>query len=296
MTNDYVNDAVFFLRNTALAVDKKVKEEDIVYAVLSFALGMEKLLKGILFDLNPIYVYKVPDFKNTITILYQDKLLPNVVKNQEILSTPDGDVLTFKLSLLRAKAISGTTEKHTSLLFSLSNYRDIIVHNTLKQLDISKLKKLILADFYPMIQDYCREIGIRSDDIFGENEIKIAEVSAKNQESPDGRIRLRIEVHQKKWDQLKKVPGYISDKLRRTNTIKVIKNSNMFFKPIESPVCKNDSLMKVEVDLEEFDDRLLAVGAFVSSLKCQFCKFSVEDYDEIDYLKLNDLLLPGDVE
>ncbi|MDD2270979.1 MAG: hypothetical protein PHP95_08650 [Desulfuromonadaceae bacterium] len=295
MNNHYVDDAVFFLKNAAIAVDEKTTDEQIVFAVLSFALGMEKLLKGILFDVNPVYVYKVPDFKNTVSLLYKEKMLPNVLKNQEISSDPDGDVLTFKLSLLRAKAISETTEKHTSLLFSLSNYRDIIVHNTLNLLESAKLRKLILGNFYPMILDYCKELGIRPDKIFAANEIKMADVSAKNQDSPEGRIKLKIAAHLKRWEQLKNMSGYIEKKSRRTDYIKTIRNRNLFFKITECPACKNDSLMKVEVDLEEFDDRLLPVGAFVSGLNCQYCKFTVDDYDEIDYLKLNEHLVPEDI-
>lgn len=53
MKNMYIDDAIFFLRKFATAIDEMIKDEDILFAVLFFALGMEKLLKGILFVLNP---------------------------------------------------------------------------------------------------------------------------------------------------------------------------------------------------------------------------------------------------
>lgn len=295
MRNLYIDDGIMFLRRVLPAVDEKSTEEDLLFAVLFFALGMEKVLKGILFDLNPAYVYKVQDFKNTVTLLYQDKLLPTYVNNGEISSKPDGDVLTFKLSLQRAKAISKSTENHTSLLFTLSNYRDIIVHNTVNLLEPNKLRKLVLADFYPLVLDYCKELDLGVDEILGGSAFKIADISARNQESPGARIKLKIVNHQRKWHELRNMSGYVSKMTDRTELMKGFRSKTGFYKMTECPACKNPSLIRVEVDLEEFDDRLMPVGAFVTNLKCEFCKFTVEDYDEIDFLKLNDLLAPEDI-
>jgi hypothetical protein len=126
--NEYLKDASFFLRRAAGLIEEGMPREKTIEASLHFAFGMERLLKSILFDLNPIYVYKSQEFKNTAPLLYRDRLLPNASHNREIAKEPDADVLTFKLSLLRSKSISQIADRHTNLLFSLSNFRDIIAH------------------------------------------------------------------------------------------------------------------------------------------------------------------------
>lgn len=139
--NNYLKDAQLFLKKASLIISKDIGEQQIIDATLFFALGIERLLKSILWDINPIYVLKEQQFKNTAPVLYKEKLLPNNLSNKEFSINPDSDVLTYRISLLRAKEFSTTTAKHFNTLFALSNYRDIIVHRPLNELDIDKLKK-----------------------------------------------------------------------------------------------------------------------------------------------------------
>ena len=46
-------------------------------ATLWLAIGLEKLLKGILYSINPLYILKNPEFKNSIQVFYSDKVFNN---------------------------------------------------------------------------------------------------------------------------------------------------------------------------------------------------------------------------
>jgi hypothetical protein len=291
MPNKFIKDASFFIKKTGnIIIKESLSEADTIENILFFALGMERVLKGILANLNPIYVLKSQDFKNSVSILYKEHLLPNFQQNQEIANKPDTDVLTFKLSLLRAKSISKTTEKHTALLLSLSNSRDIIVHNDLSLLDIDKLKKLLLRDFYPLMRDYCSELGLQLKS-FVDSEIKLSTISSKHQESIEEKVKMKLESHKKRWEQMKSNPGFVAKRKQKTSSIQQGSISRDSYTEIfECPACLNDALLTVDIDFDYTDDEVYPIGAFVSKLRCLYCKLFIEDYDEIDYLNLNEYL------
>lgn len=299
MDNKYLKDASYFLIRAGGFIEPEMTKDDVIEALLFFALGTERILKGILFNLNPIYVYKTQDFKNTVPLLYIERLLPNYNQNKEISKSPDADVLTFKLSLMRAKSISVTSEKNTSMLFSLSNFRDIIVHNELSSLDIEKSKKLLLRDFYPLIRDFSTELDLPINYFLGPREIKLASISSEHQESIEEKLNIKLDSHRKRWEQLKNVSGFAEKMKSKTGMAYQAfrERRDKFIEITECPACNNDALLTVEVDFDYSEGQVQPMGVFVSKLNCLFCKLTIEDYDEIDHLKLNDLLIPeGDFE
>lgn len=297
MTNEFLNDASFFLQRASKVIisKKEIEKGGVIEGILFFALGMERVLKAILFNLNPVYVYKSQEFKNSIYLLYKDHLLPNFQKNKEIARSPDADVLTFKLSLLRAKAISETTEKHTSLLFSLSSYRDIIVHNNLSFLNIDKARTLLLRDFYPLISDYCKELKLPLNFFTGPVKSELVSITSEHQESIGEKIRIKLESHLQRWKEHKKESGFLEKMQEKTISIyETSKTKDSLIELIECPACNNDSLLYFELDFDYPDTT--PVGIFVSELRCLFCKLIIEDYEEIDYLKLDSILMDMEYE
>lgn len=296
MKNEYFKDAATFLQLTASNIKDESLKTKTVESVLFFAFGMERILKGILFNLNPVYVYKNQEFKNTVSILYKDHLAENYKKNKEISDSPDADVLSFKLSLLRAKSISQTTEKYTSLLFALSNYRDIIAHNALSLLDINKLKKMLVRDFYPLLKDYSVELEIPLDKFVGPRERKLVQISVKNQECVEDKLKLKIDSHKAQWERVKSNSNFVSK--MKFKTFQIVKSSDRnresYYEVTPCPACDNDALLLVTIDYDYSEGHVTPSGAFVSKLKCLFCHIVIEDYDEIDFLKLDALLIPDD--
>ena len=142
MKNQYFADAKYFFKKSTPMITQSASKDEIIGAMLFFALGIERLLKSILWEINPIFVFTDQSFKNMAPALYSDKLLPSHKQNKEFSKKPNADVLTFKRSLLRAKEFSTATNKHLNVLFALSNYRDNIAHLPLEKIDLEKAKKL----------------------------------------------------------------------------------------------------------------------------------------------------------
>jgi hypothetical protein len=295
MDNEYSSGAGLFLKKAASIIEESMSRETIIEGTLFFALGTERILKSILFDLNPIYVFKNQDFKTTISILYGSRLLSSSSHNKEISGSPDADLLTFKLSLLRAQAVSEVTHAHSSLLFSLSNWRDIVAHSGLSALDLEKCRLLLLRDFYPLIAGYSAELSVPIGRFIGSHEIRLASLSAKHQESVEDKVRMKLESHRIIWKQQCANPGYEEKMRAKTQlALKASKErSGSFVELVSRPACGNDALLSAEVDFDYCEDQVHPVGVFVSGLRCLFCKLHIEGYDEIDHMKLNELILPA---
>ena len=92
--NNYLKDTQFFLKKASSIISRDIDEEQVIDATLFFALGIERLLKSILWSINPIYILKDQSFKNTAPILYKEELLTkNLSSNKEFSTNPDSDVL-----------------------------------------------------------------------------------------------------------------------------------------------------------------------------------------------------------
>ena len=153
---------------------------------------------------------------------------------------------------------------------------------------------MLLRDFYPLIRDYSVELDMPLSHFMGPSEIKLATVSAEHQESVQDKLKIKIESHIRRWEQLKNVSGFIEK--MKSKTVQAVqsskRNRDSFYELTSCPACENDALLSVEIDYDYCEGQVNPIGAFVSNLKCLFCKFVIEDYDEIDHLGLNDLLIP----
>lgn len=180
--NEFIKDSGIFLTEAARHMRFSMTKQQVVYSTMNFALGIERILKGILFDINPLFVLESPEFSNSVQILYKDKIIDRV-KNEELKSKTNANVISYRKSLLRCRSISKVTSSNLSLLFALSENRDIIAHCQLSNLKYKKLQTLIKRDLYPLIKKYADELDIPISELLGKMHIKTGELSAKFQES-----------------------------------------------------------------------------------------------------------------
>lgn len=64
--NNYFLDSGIFLKEVSKTVHDKIEHFQIIQQTMNLALGLERLLKGILYDVNPTYILIDSDFKNPI--------------------------------------------------------------------------------------------------------------------------------------------------------------------------------------------------------------------------------------
>ncbi len=278
--NSYITDSKIFFRSAARAISHEMDKGALIMATMSFALAMERVLKGMLHDVNPLYVLINPAFKNSLPVLYKSHVINST---REVSDSPDGDVITFRNSLLRAEVISTWVHENKSLFFFLSESRDIIAHNNLSNLDLEKISTLLKKDFYSIATYVANEHGIHIRDLLSQQENRLSKLSAELQDSIDVRLKIILDNHKDKWEILKQTPGYVADKDKVFRDITLTPGK---FK-CSCPACGNDALIytKQETEMNRFMGQEVVIGYFIKRLRCVYCKLDISDYDELSFLE-----------
>ncbi len=277
--NKYYSDSEYFFQSAAVLIKERMNKRDLICATMQFALAIERVLKGIIFDVNPTYVLIDNSFKNSVAVVYHSK-----IKHQtsEVSQKPDADVITYRNSLLRAEVFSDFAYENKSLLFFLSTCRDIIAHNDIDLIDIEKTKKLLLRDFFRIAVSVAQLTGINIHRLVAQQDNRLANLSAKHQDSVEEQLAITLENHKKKWGTLKKTIGYPEDKIAVTG--EVLRTPYKF--PVKCPACEQQATLycKPETEPNPYMGAEVITGYFITKVKCQFCKLDISEYNEIEFL------------
>lgn len=282
--NQYYKDAALFFRSCTKNIYGEMNDFPTIQQTLSLALGMERLMKAILYDINPTYILIDPTFKNSVKLFYKGQLLPTMLETAEVAKIPNGDVLTFRNSLLRCTHFSATALKYKNILFKLSDARDIIVHNELTFLDLNELKTLLKRDCYTVIKSFTEEIDVKPSYFLGSNHIRLAKLSSDLQDNLEDKVSLILETHRATWKAAKVNSGYESSK--QATTAKLIETQ--FKEGVICPACEHTAVLYLR---PIFDTRGLAssnvlVAYKIIKVSCQFCKLEIRDAATLDLLNM----------
>jgi len=293
MDNEYLIDGCAFLNRGISRICDKLSDEELPEVVLCIALGIERLLKSVLYTLNPIYVFKVQEFKNTVAILHTDRLTSAADSSKEIAAKPNRDVLSFRAALARAKTVSEVISDHTALLYSLSEQRDIVAHCMLSMLKLERCRQILERDLCTFLRAFAAETGVTEQRLFGTNKVKFQKFSADHQDDVETKLSLKLDIHKNNYKQLFNQPGYEASMCKKTHDYvsRVSKSSYRFRQLFICPACGNKAVVSLETDYDIIDGEGVITGMFVTELRCFYCKLHIEEYDEIDYLHLNEDVL-----
>lgn len=278
--NNYFEDSKIFFRNSAKLISEDMDKADLINATMSFALAIERVLKGILYDVNPLYILIKPEFKNSIAAIYSQKI---VNSTQEVTNTPDSDVITYRNSLLRAEVVSVFAHKNKSLLFYLSECRDIIAHSELSHLDLDKASLMMRKDFFTISQQVSGILSINIRSLLSQQDNRLSKISADLQESTPDKVDIILANHSNKWEVLRTTAGFIADK--DATLAQILKTPNKF--PCECPACKNIAVLFAapETEFNKYMNQDVVLGYFIKKIKCVYCKLEITDYEHISYLE-----------
>ncbi len=281
----FIRDAVVLLQLAIRHIDEKMKSEQIVEAATFLAFGLERVLKEVLWRINPLYVLEDPSFKNSLPVLYRSKMLATELNDPQIASKPNSDVLTFRNSLVRAAICSPTILKHKALLFKVSELRDILAHHQLRNIDFGDLEILLQRDTYPLLCGLCDELELKRNVLFRGHNIRLAKMSARLEKDIAKSLERLFEGHLAIWKSLRGNPGFVEDKEKVTAMIL----STDFKVPFDCPACGNMAVLygSPEFELNVQEAREVLVSVSVRKLKCQYCKLEIRGYEQIDFLNLN---------
>ena len=283
LKNAYIKEASSILQSISkrIANNEIDKNEDVIENTLLFAIGTEKLLKGLIYNINPLYIMEVPDYKYSVQCLYEDKMI-----NKEGLQIPKAEVIALESSILRTSNFSEAVCEHKNTLMKLKNARDIIIHRLCNELNIEELKLLLQRDFYPMLKAIGDENKLGCDKLFFNNlNTKLAEISSKLQTDIDKKIQIKIDGNLKKWQTLKKSKGQSEEKFK-LKALALLESNNAF--PCICPCCENYATVFTQ-PIFEFNVIMkqdIIIGTDTIKLKCGYCDFEVTDYKELDHLKI----------
>lgn len=284
--NNYHHDSGKFFKYVSIGIQKELDDFQVIQLTLNFALGVERLLKGILYDVNPTFILIEPGFRHSIQSLYSHKIIEESKSSGELAANPNNDVITYRNSLLRAQHISKACFDHKNLLFSISNARDIIVHHELKNLDITKLREILQRDFYPFLKSVSSDLGIKQGHYFDGSHIKLARLSSSLQTDLEKKIKLLLETHIGTWNVLKNRGGFIEDKNSVTEEILTTSHKEA----TDCPACNNKAVIYLNPieEFNPFEKKSIIIGYEVKKLKCQYCKLEIKDSSILDHLEIRD--------
>ncbi|UGA39679.1 hypothetical protein JOS77_09660 [Chromobacterium haemolyticum] len=179
-TDEYLSDAQRLIGMAGKGISEGMDDKEVIAATTFFSLGVERLLKFILADVNPVFVLSNGDFKNAAPCLYKHRFV-NDDQHSVTSSKPDHEVVSYRVALQRALLFSAGVKENSQLLYSLANHRDILAHRPLSELDIPKAKRLLAKDAFKLLNDICSERSIPTNGFFGADDDRLKTLSDKLQ-------------------------------------------------------------------------------------------------------------------
>jgi hypothetical protein len=286
-TNPFGREAARFLAITASFVDHTMSDDACLQAALAFAVGIEKLLKSRLYDINATYVFKKPEFENTIAIQYPGAIVPEAAK-EFAAKKLDRDSISLRSAVQRAKAVSLVTLRHVNLIHSLADIRDLIVHGIPTEDDIARTRSLVQRYMYVLVRDFAEELGVKPTDLAGPALVRCADVCASHEEDLDKAIELRLESHRMVWEQKQLTAGDVKAIQDEMQAIRSKRRYGEFTQDYECPACGNVALLHADVDFDYSDGESYPVGAYLDRLECLFCGLAVDIPEELDALGITE--------
>ena len=290
---EYLSDAQRLIGMAGRNIAEDMSDQDVIAATTFFSLGVERLLKFILADVNPVFVLSNGDFKNAAPCLYKHKFV-NDDQHKVTSSQPDHDVVAFRLALQRALLFSNGVKDNSQLLYTLASYRDILAHRPLSELDIPKAKRLLAKDAYKLLNDICSERSMPINGFFGEDNDRVQTLSDKLQgeEAFAQDMTARLEQHRALWVERSSNPGFVSQAEHQTASLLQRSGQDFSYEPIDCPACSQEAVARIEpdYDYDPAERMSLVIGVFVDSINCCFCDLKLTDYEELNYVDANSIL------
>lgn len=296
IASEFLADAKKLILMSCGDIGEKMNELEVIHATTFFSLGIERLLKFVLAEINPVFALTNGDFKNAAPCLYRHKFV-NGDQHGVTSSKPDTDVVSFRVAMQRALIFSTGVKENSQLLFSLANYRDILAHRPLSELDIVKANRLLAKDGYKLVNDICSEGSLLVQEFFGTNHDRLRDLSRKIQSEEDfsREMAARIEQHRALWLSRGSQPEFIKQATDITESLLASSGQDFSYVPFKCPACAQEAVARIEpdYDYDPAEKTSYVTGVFVDSINCYFCGLKLQDYEELNYVDANSIFEGG---
>ena len=291
--DQFKQDAQELISIAATHINDSMTSTQVIQATTFYAFGVERLLKHILWSINPVFVLKNGDFKNAAPCLYKS-LFINADKHGETFSKPDPEVISLRIAMQRALIFSKVVKENSQLLFSLANYRDILAHKALDEIEIEKAKMLLLRDGIKFIDGICNEFHLDINAFFGKSVSRITKISERiiSQERFTEAMIARLAKHRTEWSSREHDSAFLREASGITASLIESDAEDCSYTPFKCPACNQQAVARIEpdYDYDPAEKSSYVTGIFVENVQCYFCGLRLESYQELNYVKANDIL------
>lgn len=291
LSKDYLVDAQRLIKLAAPHIKATMTHDDAIQGALFLSLGVEKLLKHVLAEINPVFILKVADFKHSAPSLYSDRMFADG-KNSEIVAKPDSDVVTFRVSLSRSRAFSKTANTYSNMLHTLSNYRDIIAHRPTSELDLKITTRMLQKDAFPLISAFAEELRIPPSGFFGSEEVRLRKLSQDltDRDKFEQEMNQLLDEHLALWKSRSSDAELVSRAKDKTAALMKQFSTKYSYEGVACPACNNVCLVRLEPDYDYADGESYLSGVYVEELHCYFCDLELETYEALNFVDVDGLL------
>lgn len=291
--SDYLKDGKWFVRRAAPYIERKMDHDAIINATLFLALGVERVLKHILSSVNPVFVLVKSEFKHSAAALYASMIL-TTDRNREIADKADGQVISFRTAIQRALIFSEATRNHRSLLYTIARYRDILVHRPTSELYANSVNRMLIKDSFRLIQSFCQEIDAEPIDFLDEHTVKLELLAERIEihERIDDDMQTLFRTHQEAFVSRRDDDQFMSMAATITQQLLDSTDDHFVYEEIPCPACNETAVARIEpdYDYDPVDRSPFLSGVFVESVRCQYCRLVLKNYEQLDYIDANSIL------
>lgn len=296
--NDFYKDASLFLKgisstinNGHLRNDGQLNKSAVIKNVLLLGVGIEKMLKGYLYNINPVLVLNNISYASVSKGIYGD-LITHPDDNSDFLNfkQKDADVIALNESINRASHFSKCVFHHKIFLLTLKEVRDVIAHCELsiyRESDkLQELADMLERDFYPFVQAFMDENGMTQGDLLFFNNLnsQLATISSHKQKEVHSQYKLFVQAYAQHWKSIENNPTFNQDSCRQKTESELQKayreelicpSCRKTCIEYTSPIMKKDWDTHTEIEIDRISERI----------QCFYCGLDATDRNIIEEIK-----------
>lgn len=297
--NQYISDGISFIRRASskdfliLLDDMELKE-----AILLFAMGIEKLFKGMLWDINPLLIYEDTTLKNLCVSMYGDKMTEwarNRLKPKNGEELPENKVHTGNKTIAAAVNFSKLADGKGPTLRELFRLRGILAHRSHLEYRPTEAQRFLMKYFYSLVVEIASELKLPDlNQFFAPGMLEKLKKQSELLINVDHKLEKRetyAKRHQAIWESRKYDPALIQSIKVETENEGLL--SGVFedqILPIKCPICAQTALLIIEsVDVEGVENSL-SEADYVIGLKCHYCDANITEPELVEEFELQMLL------
>ncbi|MDI9239870.1 hypothetical protein QLQ15_13240 [Lysobacter sp. LF1] len=289
ISSDYAHDSIAQLSIAAGYIKANMNNDERTIALVFSAIGIEKLLKFVIAEVNPSFVLKSQDFESTVLACHRDQVAAERIGDIE--SKAKTDVLTMRAAVQRASFFSAAARKHSQVIHALADARDIAVHRPTRELDVAKVDVLLTRDIYRVVEDVSCSTTLSIDQLLGGHRGRLSNLSRQiaERDNVQAKVKALLAESLELWAGRQTRGGVVEGAEAVTQKCLSMMDNAV---SCVCPACGNKAIAYVEPDWDfDADDQVVyATGVSVREIKCFYCSLMLDEYDELQYVRADELI------